>query len=594
MSRPVVICVDDEQTILESLEIELQKALGNEYLIETAQSGEEALELLEELLEDHYEVPLVISDHIMPNIKGDELLKRIHAISPRTLKIMLTGQADIEAVGNAIKNAKLYRYITKPWQTEDLSLTVKEAVNSYLQDKKLAEQNAQLQQMNQALAQLNLEQAALIAKLHENENRLAQFLEAMPVGVGVLDADGKLYYINQRARELFGKGVVPDTTSDQLSEVYQVYKAGTNQEYPPLDLPIVRALKGESAIADDLEVHQCDKIIPLEAWATPIYDAKGNIVYAINTLQDIAERKKSELERQNFIKKLFQLNCNLELALEAESKLTDAARRFVPKEFLSLLGHESIVNVKLGEAVQQEMSVLFSGIRGFSALSESMTPEDNFKFINAYLSRMEPAIIDNQGFIDKYIGDVIMALFSGDADNALKAGIAMLQSLADYNQHCAKSGYVPIQIGIGINTGSLTLGTVGGQSRMDGTVISDAVNLASRLENLTKKYDVSLFISHHTLARLQDPTHYSIRLIERLKVKGKSKAVAIFEVLDGEPPEMREVKLATKTKFEEGLLLYYRHSFREAALVFQDVLSINPKDKVAQIYLERCQKKAEG
>ena len=594
MSRPVVICVDDEQTILESLEIELQKALGNEYLIETAQSGEEALELLEELLEDHYEVPLVISDHIMPNIKGDELLKRIHAISPRTLKIMLTGQADIEAVGNAIKNAKLYRYITKPWQTEDLSLTVKEAVSSYLQDKKLAEQNAQLQQMNQALAQLNLEQAALIAKLHENENRLAQFLEAMPVGVGVLDADGKLYYINQRARELFGKGVVPDTTSDQLSEVYQVYKAGTNQEYPPLDLPIVRALKGESAIADDLEVHQCDKIIPLEAWATPISDAKGNIVYAINTLQDITERKKSELERQNFIKKLFQLNCNLELALEAESKLTDAARRFVPKEFLSLLGHESIVNVKLGEAVQQEMSVLFSGIRGFSALSESMTPEDNFKFINAYLSRMEPAIIDNQGFIDKYIGDVIMALFSGDADNALKAGIAMLQSLADYNQHCAKSGYVPIQIGIGINTGSLTLGTVGGQSRMDGTVISDAVNLASRLENLTKKYDVSLFISHQTLARLQDPTHYSIRLIERLKVKGKSKAVAIFEVLDGEPPEMREVKLATKTKFEEGLLLYYRHSFREAALVFQDVLSINPKDKVAQIYLERCQKKAEG
>ena len=594
MSRPVVICVDDEQTILESLEIELQKALGNEYLIETAQSGEEALELLEELLEDHYEVPLVISDHIMPNIKGDELLKRIHAISPRTLKIMLTGQADIEAVGNAIKNAKLYRYITKPWQTEDLSLTVKEAVNSYLQDKKLAEQNAQLQQMNQALAQLNLEQAALIAKLHENENRLAQFLEAMPVGVGVLDADGKLYYINQRARELFGKGVVPNTTSDQLSEVYQVYKAGTNQEYPPLDLPIVRALKGESAIADDLEVHQCDKIIPLEAWATPISDAKGNIVYAINTLQDIAERKKSELERQNFIKKLFQLNCNLELALEAESKLTDAARRFVPKEFLSLLGHESIVNVKLGEAVQQEMSVLFSGIRGFSALSESMTPEDNFKFINAYLSRMEPAIIDNQGFIDKYIGDVIMALFSGDADNALKAGIAMLQSLADYNQHCAKSGYVPIQIGIGINTGSLTLGTVGGQSRMDGTVISDAVNLASRLENLTKKYEVSLFISHHTLARLQDPTHYSIRLIERLKVKGKSKAVAIFEVLDGEPPEIREVKLATKTKFEEGLLLYYRHFFREAASVFQDVLSINPKDKVAQIYLERCQKKAEG
>ena len=190
MNKFVIICVDDEQTILDSLEIELKKFLGNEYLIETAEGGEEALELLEELLEEQYEVPLVISDHIMPGIKGDELLKRIHELSPKTLKVMLTGQADLEVIGKAIHYAKLYRYIAKPWQTEDLKLTVKEAINSYFQDKKLTEQNAQLQQMNQVLEQLNHAQAALIAQLHENESRLTQFLEAMPVGVGVLDAEG--------------------------------------------------------------------------------------------------------------------------------------------------------------------------------------------------------------------------------------------------------------------------------------------------------------------------------------------------------------------------------------------------------------------
>ncbi|MBD2018044.1 response regulator [Microcoleus sp. FACHB-53] len=183
MKKPIIICVDDEQTILDSLEIELEKSLGDEYLIETAAGSEEALELLEELLDEQYEVPVVISDYLMPYIKGDELLKRIHALSPKTLKIMLTGQADLEAVGNAIKYAKLYRYIAKPWQFEDLKLTVREAVNSYLQEKKLDQQTMQLQQMNQELEQLNtsLEQKVVerTAELAKTETELRQSEAAM-------------------------------------------------------------------------------------------------------------------------------------------------------------------------------------------------------------------------------------------------------------------------------------------------------------------------------------------------------------------------------------------------------------------------------
>ncbi|MCP2728398.1 adenylate/guanylate cyclase domain-containing protein [Limnofasciculus baicalensis] len=590
MNKPIIICVDDDHTILDSLEVELQNFLSNEYLIETASSGIEALELLTELLEDNCQIPLVISDHIMPGMKGDELLKRIHEISPKTLKILLTGQADLEAIGNAIKYAKLYRYIAKPWQSADLLLTVKEAVNSYHQEQKLAEQNIELQRMNQVLEQLNREQAQLIAQLHENENRLRQFLEAMPVGVGVLDARGEPYYINQKAKEIYGKGVVPDITAEQLSEVYQLYKVGTNRKYPTLELPIVRALNGEIATADDLEVRQGGKVIPLEVWATPIYDGKGKIEYAINTIQDITERKQAEAERQKFIEELFELNCNLELALEAELELTNAAKQFVPNEFLSLLGHRSLVDVKLGDQVQKEMSVLFSDIRDFTTLSEQLTPQENFKFINEYLSRMEPAILDNKGFIDKYIGDGIMALFSGNADDAVKAGITMVQELTDYNQYRVKSGDNPILIGIGINTGSLMLGTVGGKTRMDGTVISDDVNLASRMEGLTKLYRVSLLISHQTVARLQYPTDYCVRFIEQTKVKGKSKAVAVFEVFDGDDPKIKDKKLATKAVFEEGLFLYYQKVFVEAKKRFQVVLKLNPSDTVAQIYLERCYK----
>lgn len=577
MRKPVIICVDDEPTILDSLKIQLKKAIGDEYLIETAEGGEDALELLAELLEDEYEVALVISDYIMPDIKGDELLKRIHAISPKTLKIMLTGQADVEAVGNAINYAKLYRYIAKPWQDEDLKLTVKEAIYSYFQDKELAEKNVKLLKLNQELEQLTQEQAILIEKLHENERRLTQFLEAMPVGVGVLDANGQPYYINQKAQELFGKGVVPGASREQLSEIYQLYKSGTNEQYPSENLPIVRALKGERSRADDLEIHQEDKIIPIESLATPIYDDKSNIIYAINTLTDITLRKQVEAERIKFTEELCKLN--------------QAFSRFVPRQFLQFLDKSSIVDVQLGDSVQQEMSVLFSDIRDFTALSETMTPKENFKFINAYLSRMETAIVENNGFIDKYIGDAILALFSGEADNAVKAGIAMLQRLTKYNIYRIKSGHQPIKIGIGINTGSMILGTVGGTNRMDGTVISDAVNLASRLEGVTKSYGVSLLISQHTFAHLHNPTDYCIRFIEQVKVKGKSQPVAVFEVFDADIPEIREGKLVTKTAFEEALMLYSRQFFNEAAKIFEDCLFKNPEDRVMQIYLERCQKK---
>ncbi|XZO01893.1 MAG: adenylate/guanylate cyclase domain-containing protein [Microcoleus sp.] len=588
MNQQVIICVDDEITILRGLKAELREAVDNDYIIEIAEGGEEALELIEELREEGSEVILIISDQMMPGMMGDELLRRVHIVSPKTIKIMLTGQADIEAISNAINHANLYRYITKPWQAEDFKLTVKEAINSYCKDKQLTEQNAQLQRMNQDLATLNSQQAVLITKLHENENRLTQFLEAMPVGVGVLDTDGKVYYINRKAKEIFGKGVVSDMPAEKLSEVYQLYQGGTLEHCPVENLPIILALRGETSVADDLEVRHGEQIIPVEIQATPIYDRDGKIVYAINTLQDITERKQAEAERKKLIEQLFEVNCNLEIALEAELEITQATSRFVPNEFLGFLGCESIVDIKLGDAVQLEMSVLFSDIREFTTLSEQMTPEDNFKFINSYLSHMEPLIVENGGFIDKYIGDAIMALFSEGADDAVRAGIAMLHALVEYNQYRASVGYLPIKIGVGINTGSLMLGIVGGPSRMDGTVISDAVNLASRIESLTKKYGVSLLITHPTFECLKNPADYAIRKIDRVQVKGKSEMVTVYEVFDADLPEIKAGKLATLQVFSEALFLYDMKNFSGAALLFTECLQHNPGDIVAQIYLERC------
>jgi two-component system, sensor histidine kinase and response regulator len=155
MSKPVVICVDDEPTVLDSLKIELRRILADQCLIEIAEGGEEALELFDELQQDQYEVAVVVADYIMPGMRGDEVLRQVHQRSPTTLTVMLSGQADLDAVGNAIRHAHLYRYITKPWQSEDLGLTLSEAVQSYIQAKQLRLQNERIQQLYVQVTALN-------------------------------------------------------------------------------------------------------------------------------------------------------------------------------------------------------------------------------------------------------------------------------------------------------------------------------------------------------------------------------------------------------------------------------------------------------
>ena len=215
--------------------------------------------------------------------------------------------------------------------------------------------------------------------------------------------------------------------------------------------------------------------------------------------------------------------------------------RFVPRAFLAIVGRPKIVDVELGDNKREEMSILFSDIRSFTTLSESMTPDENFAFINAYLEHMGPVIRDHNGFIDKYIGDAIMALFK-NADDALRAGLVMLDTLDQFNVDRRAAGQLPIAIGIGINTGSLMLGTIGERHRMDGTVISDAVNLAARVESLTKDYGVPLLISEYTRRQLADPSAYDIRPIDTVVVKGKTRPVAIFGVYQRALPTERAVK----------------------------------------------------
>jgi class 3 adenylate cyclase len=277
----------------------------------------------------------------------------------------------------------------------------------------------------------------------------------------------------------------------------------------------------------------------------------------------------------------------LRASIQTLSLTNQAYARFVPREFLSLLGKQSIIDVALADNVQMEMTVLFSDIRSFTTISEGMDAHKNFQFLSGFLSKMGPLVRENHGFIDKYFGDAIMALFQS-ADDAVAASVALSLQLSEFNQDRQENELPPIDIGIGLNTGMMTLGTLGEQDRMDGTVISDAVNVASRIEGLTKLYKVTLLISEHTYRSLKNTNRFSVRLLDHVRVKGKSDPIIIYDVFSGDPQDIKEKKLATKRNFEQAIGLYQLKQFQPAKRMFEKCLQLNPNDRATEYYIERC------
>ncbi|HTX74454.1 MAG TPA: adenylate/guanylate cyclase domain-containing protein [Rectinemataceae bacterium] len=294
------------------------------------------------------------------------------------------------------------------------------------------------------------------------------------------------------------------------------------------------------------------------------------------------------------VKKVGDTFESVETLSDYVASVSTTVRKFIPQEFLESLDKSDVTDLRLGDHVRKQMTIFFSDIRAFTELSEKLTVEENFAFINSYLSRVVPIVKGNGGFIDKYIGDAIMALFPGPngPDEAIRSAIAMQGKIVEYNGHRAKMGYRPISMGVGIHSGDLMLGVVGVHDRMENTVISDAVNLASRLQAISKSFNISMVISEQAFKELEDPGLYKYRFIGKVRVKGKAAPVSVFEIYDGIAPDLFERKMKANMFFEQGMLSYYQKDFAGAMYYFKRVLDIIPEDGAAGFYLDTCMNKA--
>lgn len=263
----------------------------------------------------------------------------------------------------------------------------------------------------------------------------------------------------------------------------------------------------------------------------------------------------------------------------------ESLRRFVPQEFIYLLHRIEPDEIMLGDQVQQDMSIMYADIRGFTSFAEQLGAAETFEFLNDYFSSVGEVIRKHGGFIDKYLGDGFIALFPSSPDDALAAAAGIQRAVNEFNASRADWTMPPIEIGIGLNFGPLILGTVGEERRMNTTVIADSVNLCNRLEGLCKEYGKGTIVPVEFLERLSNPGQYHWRRLGFLHVQGQKKPVDTAHVYDGLTEKDFKLFDSTRERFENAVFLYDQGDREEAFALFRALASENPNDPAIMTFL---------
>lgn len=605
-----ILLVDDSKMIRVNIARVLK---SNGHSVITASDGIAALKLFNS---DANKFKLILSDMLMPGMSGNDLIKEIRKKDHDVPIIIMTGSDDISNALEAL-DCGANDYLLKGGKLTD---KITRSINKVLEKKhlenanrkllsNLADNNRQLEMFNQNHKN-TINMLTVIGTSISSERNINKLLEMIvSEAMNVTNADGGTLYILENDFLYFK--IIQNVSMN-------MFKGGTSGEeisLPPVPLEksnISAYCAIKKKIINIPDVYQSEgfdfsgpkKYDAITGYQTksmlvlPMIDYYKNVIGVLQLI-NAKDRKTGEtvVFHQNYIDIINSLASQAAVSIENTlsyekiERKNIAFERFVPIEFLRCLGKKEAEDINLGDSSFEEMTVLFADIRNFTSISEKMTPDQNFHFLNEYLKTVGPLISKKKGFIDKFIGDAIMALFScretNGADNAIEAAIKIEGKLKMFNKKWKKTIKTPFTVGIGINTGLLSLGTIGFEERMETTVIGDTVNLSSRVEGLTKQYGISIAITMYTFQKLKNPKKHFIREVDTVRVKGKDKEVTIYEV-SGYNSETIEGLAKDLDKYNEGLALYRDQKWNNALKIFTGLNKKNKNDRVIEIYRDRC------
>jgi class 3 adenylate cyclase len=279
---------------------------------------------------------------------------------------------------------------------------------------------------------------------------------------------------------------------------------------------------------------------------------------------------------------------------DAVMQLNEASRRFVPTQFVKIIGVENITSLKLGDSVQSVITVMFFDIRFFSVHSQMMSTNETFDFVNKVFGIAGAIIKKNNGFVDKYMGDAAMVLFERSVD-AVRAGIEIYRTVILNETTRVTNGIDGINIGIGAHTGDVMMGVIGDTEHYASTVISKHVNTASRIEGLTKQLKAGMLISADLMQQISDDErNFAFRYLGMVNPALSRETIGIFEILDVLPDDIRKRRLETREVFESAVRNFLTENYHIAVERFQEVMASDPTDESAKLFYEKTMARLEG
>jgi adenylate cyclase len=405
-----------------------------------------------------------------------------------------------------------------------------------------------------AQVSIALENAKLFADVQAMKNYNEAMLESMSNGLITLDENEKVATCNAAGLRIL-KAAAQQLLHKPVAELFTDTNAWVLEK-----LKLV-AESGEQQTSMDAPLQVGTETLSINLTVQPLWNIDQKRIGSMMVIEDISSEKRLKSTMSRYMD-------------------PGIADRLVASG-AEMLGGQNV-----------EATVLFSDIRGFTTLTEQLGAQGTVALLNEYFTLMVECIQKEEGMLDKFIGDAIMAAFGipvgheDDADRAVRAAIAMIKTLEAWNLQRQAEGKLPVNIGVGMNTDSVVSGNIGSRKRMDFTIIGDGVNLASRLESACKQYGAKILLSEFTVNKLQGT--YRKREIDRVVVKGKTEPVGIYEILAYHTPESFPGIGEVLGLFKDGLSVYRQQKWDAAIKLFRECLAINPNDKPSQLYIGRA------
>ena len=429
------------------------------------------------------------------------------------------------------------------------------------------EDESRLKAFTQQVA-IALENAKLFDDVSKSRKYNESMLSSMSNGVITIDGEGKIVTCNKSGLKIFKvneKNLIGLDSNKFFTEKNQWIEEKINS---------VRDSK-EPELIMDAEI----EVLNQETEKNEIISVNLTILPLIN--EDSDGRTD---EKESFLGILIMIE-----DISSEKRMKSTMSRYMDPGIADQLLEDG---ADIMGGLDTTATLLFSDLRSFTNITESLGAQGTVKLLNEYFEIMVECISEQGGMLDKFIGDAIMAAFGlpisheDDEDRGVKAGINMIKRLWDWNDLREKDGKPPLDMGLGLNTDKIVAGNIGSQKRMDYTMIGDGVNLAARLESACKQYNARILISDFTFKKLKGT--YRIRYIDDVVVKGKTEPVGVHEVLDYHSEKTFPNLMDVVNHFNEGRKKYISGDFEQAITSFKECLKINSEDKLSETYIDRC------